>query len=81
MYWCQNSSRWIRLSKCVPVVDVGLCKGCGICVDVCPRQALVLSTNPGPSGYRYSEYVGGCIGCRMCEWLCPDFAIVVRCED
>lgn len=46
------------------------CKGCGVCVAFCPRQALKLShgkiaTNPGAA----------CVGCGICESLCPDFAI------
>ena len=47
------------------------CKGCDICVKICPERCLVLNAHqvveiPDP---------GACTGCRMCEWLCPDFAI------
>ncbi len=50
------------------------CKGCDICVRICPERCLALN----------SEQVvvlidrKACTGCRLCEWLCPDFAIAVR---
>jgi len=59
-------------------VDQNLCKGCGICVDMCPAKALSLSRYPNQRGYHYAEQTGKCIGCRICEWYCPDFAIAVE---
>ena len=49
------------------------CKGCDICVKMCPERCLRLNEQlvaelPDPSK---------CTGCRMCEWLCPDFAIKI----
>lgn len=49
------------------------CKGCDICVKMCPERCLRLN----------SEMVAelkspdACTGCRVCEWLCPDYAIKV----
>ncbi len=50
------------------------CKGCDICVKMCPERILVLNRN---------EIVeitdpAACTGCRLCEWLCPDMAISVH---
>jgi len=50
------------------------CKGCDICVKVCPERCLALNekrivTITDPQA---------CTGCRVCEWLCPDFAIRVQ---
>ena len=50
------------------------CKGCNICVKMCPERCLVLNS---------SEVVEladseACTACRLCEWLCPDFAIAVH---
>ena len=59
-------------------VDSQLCKGCGICVEVCPRGVLELSGLSPETGYMNPELVGKCIGCRLCMWFCPDFAIVVE---
>jgi len=50
------------------------CKGCDICVKLCPERCLALDseriavlTNPD-----------ACTGCHVCEWLCPDFAIRIH---
>lgn len=50
------------------------CKGCDICVTVCPERCLTLGTE----GVVEVSDAGACSGCRVCEWLCPDFAIRVR---
>ncbi len=50
------------------------CKGCDICVKMCPERCLALNAN------QVAEVVDleACTGCRICEWLCPDFAIAVH---
>ena len=48
------------------------CKGCAICVDVCPPDCLEMS---GPVPRLVDS--DACTSCGMCEYLCPDFAIVV----
>jgi len=50
------------------------CKGCDICVKMCPERCLRLN------GDLVAELTdpNACTGCRICEWLCPDFAIRVR---
>lgn len=47
------------------------CKGCGICVEFCPRKVLRLSEN----GKAEVVAADRCIRCGLCEMLCPDFAI------
>lgn len=59
------------------------CKGCGLCVDVCPTGTLILVDDPGNKfgitvAVDAPEY---CIGCKMCEMRCPDFAIFVNYQD
>ena len=56
------------------------CKGCGLCVDICPTGTLQLEDNV-ESKFGVSVKVGApeyCIGCKMCEQRCPDFAIFVN---
>jgi indolepyruvate ferredoxin oxidoreductase beta subunit len=50
------------------------CKGCDICVKVCPERCLALDA----SRVVVIADPEACSGCRVCEWLCPDFAIRVR---
>lgn len=49
------------------------CKGCDICVKMCPERCLRLNDR------LVAELAlpDLCTGCHLCEWLCPDFAITV----
>ncbi|HET7770125.1 MAG TPA: ferredoxin family protein [Chloroflexota bacterium] len=62
-------------------IDRERCKGCGLCVEACPRGALRLSTELNAGGYRPaelpSEAAVRCTGCAVCGLVCPDVAIVV----
>jgi len=50
------------------------CKGCDICVKMCPERCLRLNDR------LVAELADpqACTGCGVCEWLCPDFAIRVQ---
>ncbi len=52
------------------------CKGCDICVKVCPERCLRLDA----AQIAELAVPEACTGCRLCEWLCPDFAIRVHLE-
>ena len=49
------------------------CKGCDICVKMCPERCLRLDGR----GIAVLADAAACTGCRLCEWLCPDFAVRV----
>jgi 2-oxoglutarate ferredoxin oxidoreductase subunit delta len=56
------------------------CKGCGFCVEFCPRHLLSMSPQTNSKGYhppRVEEHLD-CVNCGLCELLCPDFAIYVE---
>jgi len=61
-------------------IIVERCKGCGICVSLCPVKVLDFSEHLNSRGYRFVEakYPEKCIGCKKCELHCPDFAIYVN---
>ena len=59
------------------------CKGCGLCVNICPTGTLQLYDDP-KNKWGVSVHVDApdfCIGCKMCELQCPDFAIFVNYEQ
>ncbi len=69
-------------SNSITVVPV-YCKGCALCVHVCPTGTLQLEDNIG-SKFGVSIKVDAedyCIGCKICELRCPDFAIFVNYEE
>jgi NAD-dependent dihydropyrimidine dehydrogenase PreA subunit len=50
-----------------------LCKGCGLCVLMCPDQLLVRTSALNRRGFRPIAYVGqGCNGCGICYRTCPE---------
>lgn len=57
-------------------INPKLCKGCGICIEFCPKGILVLSEK-GKVDEKQPEL---CIKCGQCELRCPDFAIQVLTE-
>ena len=57
------------------------CKGCGLCVSVCPKKIIVLAKGRlNAKGYNPAEVTdqSACIGCAMCGIMCPDSAITVE---
>ena len=57
-----------------------LCKGCGLCVEKCPKDALSWSGKEINFINRPLPKVDmeKCIACRICENICPDCAIQVN---
>ena len=57
------------------------CKGCGLCVSVCPKKIIKLDTNRvNIKGY-YPAIINNtaeCIGCANCAKICPDSVITVK---
>lgn len=53
-------------------IDEKRCKGCEICVALCPAQVLVMNK------FKASVVdIEKCTACMQCELRCPDFAINV----
>ena len=49
------------------------CKGCGRCVNACPKGILSLTGEVNTLGIVYAAYTGGrCIGCGACFYTCPE---------
>jgi len=65
------------------VVTEDWCKGCNICIDRCPVNALEESDKLNKRGIRPPQLKknNDCNYCRLCELVCPDFAITVVPEE
>jgi 2-oxoglutarate ferredoxin oxidoreductase subunit delta len=49
------------------------CKGCGLCVDSCPRKCLELLPELNAYGVHPAHYTGhDCTGCGICFYCCPE---------
>ena len=62
-------------------VNENVCKGCGLCVEVCPKKIIALDKlRLNAKGYHPATVTDmeQCIGCAMCGIMCPDSAITVE---
>ncbi|WP_295753326.1 4Fe-4S dicluster domain-containing protein [uncultured Oscillibacter sp.] len=56
------------------------CKGCGLCVAVCPKHILTLESGTNVKGYHPASCTeeAACIGCASCAKMCPDSIITIQ---
>ena len=59
---------------------LGLCKGCGLCIEYCPQKCLSFhKKNTGIYGQpAINCNVDKCTFCKICERICPDGAIFLK---
>lgn len=50
------------------------CRGCSLCVDLCPVQVFELTGKDGTAAVTHEER---CIGCLSCAYVCPSACIDV----
>ncbi|MDO4662696.1 MAG: 4Fe-4S binding protein [Tissierellia bacterium] len=61
-------------------LDIDRCKGCGLCVNVCPKNVLEINLDQiNAKGYSpaNAKRMEDCIGCANCAISCPDSIITV----
>ncbi|MGB2629808.1 MAG: 4Fe-4S dicluster domain-containing protein [Candidatus Omnitrophota bacterium] len=60
-------------------IDKERCKGCILCVNVCPQHVLELTKEVNKKGCRYVNLKDPekCTHCGLCAIICPDCAIEI----
>ncbi len=60
-------------------ISIDLCKGCGLCITVCPKKVLETADKVSSKGYypAYQAHPENCIFCAICCTMCPDVAITI----
>ena len=57
------------------------CKGCELCVSVCPKHILTLDKDvTNIKGYHPAACTdeSQCVGCASCAKICPDSIITIK---
>ncbi|MEZ5614220.1 MAG: 4Fe-4S binding protein [Rhodocyclaceae bacterium] len=57
------------------VVDYALCKGCRLCIQVCPKRVYSDDGFGKPDEQRREEECTGNMQCAQCIYICPERAI------
>lgn len=61
------------------ITNVELCKGCRLCVGVCPKKAIIALEKVNKKGYEIIQVDEAlCIGCGMCYKVCPDYVFTIE---
>ena len=61
------------------IIDTERCKGCALCVPVCPKNCIVISKHSNKTGYFPVQANNiNCTGCAACAIICPEAIIEVH---
>ena len=64
------------------IIDTERCKGCSLCVVVCPKSVIVICEKSNSIGYFPAKVNSNeCTGCGSCAIICPDAIIEVFRDD
>ncbi|MFH1368099.1 MAG: ferredoxin family protein [Elusimicrobiota bacterium] len=60
-------------------IETDRCKGCALCIDVCPKKSLIISDKFNKAGHHPAVFVEGneCTGCGFCYLVCPEVCVEV----
>lgn len=60
-------------------IDIERCKGCELCINVCPQGIIKMSKRFNSKGVHFAETddIKKCTGCTLCAIICPEVSITV----
>jgi len=69
----------VKLPKAEIHIFKDQCKGCGFCIQFCPKKVLEESEEINAGGVHPPKIIdeSKCVICSFCTSVCPDFAIFV----
>jgi uncharacterized protein len=70
-----REGKLVQHATVAPQVNIEKCKGCKVCFDYCPSQAISLQDKKATVEGRT------CIGCGACIAICPEGAIDIQWTD
>ncbi len=61
------------------IIDSETCKGCGLCINFCPKNVLEIIEQVNVKGHFpvFQARPDDCIQCSICCIMCPDVAISI----
>jgi ferredoxin len=71
--WRNGTLPLINSTYHLSVIDAAACTGCGICVEWCPTDAIILNA----AGLALRDE-NACLGCGVCSRFCPEEAISLK---
>jgi ferredoxin len=71
----------VHTTNFIPEIDQSGCTGCSKCVDVCPVEAIALSSANDPKKPKRKQATlveERCLGCGLCVRACPENVIKLK---
>lgn len=65
----------------VVTIERDMCKGCGLCIEFCPRELITLAEELSKRGVQPATFTGDperCTGCGNCAAMCAEAAIEIE---
>jgi len=64
-------------------IDEQMCKGCGLCISVCPRHVMSAAKHMNTRALHPATLTDpdSCTGCAQCAIMCPDACIRIVKEE
>lgn len=64
-------------------IEPDQCKGCRVCISVCPKNCLVIGSRFNSLGYQSTVFEGEdrCTACGFCFYACPEPGVITVFKD
>ena len=71
-YFSPFTNKFNNIEECASeCASCGTCRDCGICISICPENAIFRNELEETNDYEYVSDAEKCIGCGFCGGACP----------